>query len=346
VKVPLRSLRESYEDTLAAAEGIDLLLGNLAAYVTGIVAEKKGIPWISAMHMPTGFFSAYDPPLIPGFPEFSIRLRGLGPNFWGPLGRSINWAMRWLARPWHRLRKEIGLAPARALNPLTESYSPLLHLALFSKWLADKQRDWPAQTIVTGFPWFDADEGTQFPQELARFLDDGEPPLVFTLGSAVVADPGRFYHHSVTAVKQLGRRAVLLVKNSQILEAKLPKGVVAFDYAPFSFLLPRAAAIVHHGGIGTTGHAMRSGRPSLIMPCTWDQPDNAVRAARLGIARTISRNHYEPHGVSRELRLILDDPAYSQRASEIATKIRQEDGVKSACDVIESLIQVENPLAK
>ena len=84
------------------------------------------------------------------------------------------------------------------------------------------------------------------------------------------------------------------VKNPRVLLPELPEGVVAFDYAPFSLLFPRAAAIVHHGGIGTTGQAMRSGRPSLVMPCAWDQPDNAERAARLGIARTIARNRYEP----------------------------------------------------
>src|SRR5262249_5379588 len=180
------------------------------------------MPWVSAMHIPTGLFSAYDPPLIPGFPGFSIRLRGLGPYFWGPFGRSINWVARGLARPWHHLRKEIGLPPARGFNPLTESHSSLLHLALFSKWLADKQVDWPAQTLVTGFPWFDADGDAELPSKLARFLDDGEPPLVFTLGTAVVADAGPFYHHSAAAAKLLGRRAVLLVKNPRILLPELP----------------------------------------------------------------------------------------------------------------------------
>jgi UDP:flavonoid glycosyltransferase YjiC (YdhE family) len=245
--------------------------------------------------------------------------------------------MRWLARPWYRLRQEVGLAPARGFNALTESQSPLLHLALFSKWLADKQVDWPAQTVVTGFPWFDADGDAALPPQLARFLDDGEPPLVFTLGSAVVADAGRFYHHSAAAAKRLGRRAVLLVKNPRVLLPDLPKGVVALDYAPFSLLFPRAAAIVHHGGIGTTGQAMRSGRPSLVMPCAWDQPDNAERAARLGIARTIARTRYDPPRASAELRLLLEDPAYSQRAAAVAAKVRQEDGVKAACAALESV---------
>jgi len=221
-----------------------------------------------------------------------------------------------------------------------------MHLALFSKWLADKQLDWPAQTIVTGFPWFDADGDVGLPQELIRFLDDGEPPLVFTLGSAVVADAGPFYHHSAAAANLLGRRAVLLVKNPRVLLPELPEGVVAFDYAPFSQLFPRAAAIVHHGGIGTTGLAMRAGRPSLVMPCAWDQPDNAERAGRLGIARTIARNRYDPRRVAAELRLLLENPAYSQRASEIATKVRQEEGVKAACDALESMFPMENPMAE
>jgi len=346
VQVPLMSLRESYEDTLAAAEGTDLLVSNMAAYATGIVAEKKGMPWVSAMHIPTGLFSAYDPPLIPGFPGSSKRLRFLGPNFWGPFGRSVNRLMTGLARPWHLLRKEVGLPAVRGFNPLTESYSPVMHLALFSKWLADKQRDWPAQTIVTGFPWFDADGEPGLSEKLARFLDDGEPPLVFTLGTAVVADAGPFYHKSAAAAKRMGRRAVLLVKNPRILLPELPEGVVAFDYAPFSLLFPRAAAIVHHGGIGTTGQAMRSGRPSLVMPCAWDQPDNAERATRLGIARTIARNRYEPRRVAAELRLLLEDPAYTQRAAEIATKVRQEDGVTAACDALESLFSTGKPMSE
>ncbi len=341
VQVQLMSLRESYEDILAASEGTDLLVSMMAVYATGIVAEKTGLPWVSAMHIRTGIFSAYDPPLIPGFPGFSKGLRGLGPIFWGPFGRSLNRAASVLALPWHRLRKEVGLPRARGFNPLTESYSPALHLALFSKWLADKQRDWPAQTIVTGFPWFDTEGDAGLPEKLARFLDDGEPPLVFTLGTAVVADAGPFYHHSAAAAKLMGRRAVLLAKNPRALPAELPEGVVAFDYARFSLLFPRAAAIVHHGGIGTTGQVMRSGRPSLVMPCAWDQPDNAERAARLGIARTIERNRYEPHRVAGELKL-LEDPGYSRTSAEIGTRVRQEEGVKAACDAIETLFQNGN----
>jgi UDP:flavonoid glycosyltransferase YjiC (YdhE family) len=114
--------------------------------------------------------------------------------------------------------------------------------------------------------------------------------------------------------------------------------VIAFDYAPFSELFPRAAAVVHHGGIGTTGLAMRAGRPMLVMPCSWDQPDNAARVTRLGIGRSISRRGYTPARVAAELRHLLDDPSYSQRAAAVGECVRQEDGVRSACDALERLL--------
>jgi rhamnosyltransferase subunit B len=335
----LPALRESYEDTLAAAEGADLLVGNLATYATGLVAEQKGLPWASVMHIPTLFYSAFNPPLLPGFPGVSKKLRFLGPAFWGPLGRSLKWGSRPLARPWHRLRRQIGLPPVRGVNPLTDWYSPVLHLASFSKWLVDKQPDWPAQTVITGFPWFDRDGSARLPPALAQFLDSGPPPIVFTLGTAVAADAGAFYECSVQAARSIGRRAVLILSDPRNRPPTLPDGVAAFDFAPFSELFPRAAAIVHHGGVGTTGLAMRSGRPMLVMPCAWDQPDNAERAARLGIARTIARHRYTPARVAAELRRLLEDPAYGRRASEVGEQVRQEDGVRVACDALRTLLR-------
>lgn len=335
----LTALRESYEDTLAAAEGADLLVSNSATFATRLVAEKKGLAWASLMHVPTLFYSAYDPPLFPGFPGLSKRLRFLGPTFWEPLGRFVKWATRWMAKPLYRLRREIGLPPAPEVNPLVDGHSPWLHLALFSKRLLDKQPDWPAQSVVTGFPWFDQDGSAGLPPALARFLDDGPSPIVFTLGTAIAADAGSFYKTSVRAARLLGYRAVLILKDPRNRPPTLPDGVAAFDYAPFSELFPRAAAIVHHGGIGTTGLAMRSGRPTLVMPCAWDQPDNAERVARLGISRTVPRHHYTPNRVATELRHLLDDPAYLRRASEVGEQIRQENGVQVACDALEGVLQ-------
>ena len=291
------------------------------------MAEKTGIPWASTMITPLGFGSAYDPPMLPGFPALSKRLRFLGPAFWKPLKRFLTWATCTWAKPWYRLRAEVGLPPAEG-NPLVDGHPPLLHLALFSKRLADKQPDWPPQTVITGFPLFDAAAG--LPPELVDFLDDGPPPIVFTLGVSAAMVAGAFFQQSVAAAKLLGAGRPPILKDQRNRPPALPDGVAAFDYAPFSELFPRAAAIVHAGGIGTTGLAMRAGRPTLVVPYSHDQPDNAERLARLGVARTVFPRRYTAARAAAELRHLLDNPAYSERASEVGEQVRQEDGVRAS----------------
>ena len=331
-------LREFYADTLAAAEGADLLVSQLPL-ATRLVAEKTGIRWASTIHMPLFFFSAHDLPILPIAPLLTRKLRFLGPFFWGPLLRISKRATRFLASPWYRLRADLGLPPATEGNPLVDCHSPSLVLALFSKLLADKQPDWPAQTLITGFPLYDGDREGGLPPALAGFLEDGPPPLVFTLGTAVATDAGPFFENSAAAAKLLGRRAVLILNDSRNRPRRLPEGVIALEYAPFSDLFPRAAAVIHHGGVGTTGLAMREGRPMLVMPCAWDQPDNAERVRRLGIARTISRRRFTPDRVAAELRHLLDNPVYSERALEVRDQVQQEDGVRAACNALEAILE-------
>ncbi len=316
----LPAVRDSYEDTLAAAEGADLLVSHPLAFATRLVSEARCIAWASTAVTPLVFGSAYDPPALPGIPDLSKYLRFLGPRFWRPLRRSLTRATRAWAKPLDRLRAEIGLPPAPD-NPLVDGHSPLLVLTLFSKRLADKQPDWPAQTIHTGFLLYDRDGGAGPDPELARFLDDGPPPVVFTLAVSAAMVAGPFFEHSIAAAKSLGRRAVLILgKGGRDRPASLPEGVAAFDYAPFSELFPRAAAVVHAGGIGTTGLAMRAGRPMLVVPHAHDQPDNADRLARLGVARTLSPRRYTPARVADELRRLLDDPAFARRRRRSARR--------------------------
>jgi UDP:flavonoid glycosyltransferase YjiC (YdhE family) len=340
-EVLLPVLRQTYDDTLAAAERADLLVSMQSNLASSLVAEKQGIPWVSAMHLPIGLASAYDPPVLPGFATLSKTLRFLGPAFWRPLRRFLRWATKAWAKPWYHFREEIGLPPSPTLNPLTDGQAPRLHLALFSGQIMDKQADWPPQTLVTGFPWYDRDGEDRLPAELAKFLGEGAPPLVFTLGTAIAEDGGAtaYFAASAAAAGLLGRRAVLILNKPGNRPPVLPEGVAAVNYAPFSELFPRAAAIVHHGGIGTTGLAMRSGRPMRVMPCAWDQPDNAERAVRLGIARTIPRRRYTPARVAAELHRLLNDPTYTQRASEVGAQVRQEDGARVACDALSELLR-------
>jgi UDP:flavonoid glycosyltransferase YjiC (YdhE family) len=217
-------------------------------------------------------------------------------------------------------------------------FSPVLNLALFSAALAAPQPDWPQNTVVTGFPLYDREvSGQAMPQELTEFLDSGPPPVVFTLGSTAVMAAGPFYTESIEAVRRLGRRAVLLIGRDprNVPQGSLPRGVMACDYAPYSELFPRAAAIVHQGGIGTTAQAMRAGRPMVVVPYGFDQPDNGARVARLGIGKVIQRKAYCAERAAAVLSELLADDAYSRKAETVGARVRSEDGAGAACDAIE-----------
>ncbi|MCA1616582.1 MAG: hypothetical protein LC800_21310 [Acidobacteria bacterium] len=122
----------------------------------------------------------------------------------------------------------------------------------------------------------------------------------------------------------------------------MPAGVAAFEYAPFGAVLPRAAVVVHHGGVGTTGQSLRAGRPQLVVPFSHDQFDNGARAARLGAARTLPRPKYNATSAARELKLLLNEPGYATRAAEAARIVQSERGTETACDLLEKVLRTED----
>ncbi len=121
--------------------------------------------------------------------------------------------------------------------------------------------------------------------------------------------------------------------------ARLPEGVICVESAPHQLLFPLASAIVHQGGIGTTAQALRAGKPTLIVPHANDQPDNASRVERLGMARILSPRRYRAARVARELKLLLDEPRYGQHAQAVAAQVREEGGAKAACDALAQVLE-------
>ncbi|MDY6984229.1 MAG: glycosyltransferase, partial [Pseudomonadota bacterium] len=170
------------------------------------------------------------------------------------------------------------------------------------------------------------------------FLDAGDAPLVFTLGSAAVHVAGDFYRESVEAARLLGRRAILLTGTEAQMPDDLPDGIVAFPYAPFGALFPRATAIVHQGGVGTTGQALCAGVPTLIVPFSHDQPDNAARTVRLGTGRTLARAEYKAPRVAQELATLLHDEACASHAEAVGKIVRAEHGARHAVDLLSTLL--------
>ncbi|ACK73137.1 glycosyl transferase family 28 [Gloeothece citriformis PCC 7424] len=330
-------LSETYSDVLTVAQDADFILTSEGVVAARLVAEKLGIRWGFAVLQPASFLSVYDPSVLPVLP-FLAKFRGLG----AIANRGIIQLSKLMSNSWgepiHQLRRELGLPPLNGNPFIEDKYSPYLVLALFSSSFAQPQPDWPANTAITGFPFYDGSEsGGNLTPELEEFLAAGEPPIVFTLGSAAVITPGEFYEESIEALKGLKRRGVLLMGKKTPPET-LSDNIIAVNYAPYSLIFPRACAIVHQGGIGTTAQALRAGRPTLVIPYTHDQPDNAARVERLGTSRTIPRQQYRAARVAQELEKLLENPNYGTVAAKIARIIAAEDGVKVACDRIESII--------
>jgi UDP:flavonoid glycosyltransferase YjiC (YdhE family) len=334
-------LRQTYSDLFDAAtrpERADLLLLGELNYAGPLVAEVSGIPWASYVLAPLSFFSAFDPPVLPPYPRLARADKAV-PGF----GRVIRRVARFVSRKWpepiYELRRELGLS--RGANPIFDAkHSPHLVLALFSRVLGMEQKDWPEHTLITGFCYYDADAGNQeLPAHLERFLNQGPPPVVFTLGSAAVLAAGDFYEVSAKAAMRMGIRAVLLIGTDprNQLKTALPESVCVAEYAPYSKLFNRAAMVVHQGGVGTTAQCLRAGKPMLIMPYSHDQPDNARRMQRLKVAQVIQRGNYKPWRVARRLRSMLADPRLARQAESVARQLAKEDGTRTACDALEEL---------
>ena len=334
------NLREVYDDLDHAVEGADLLVTHLLPLVGPIVAQKRRLPWVSTVLAPVSFFSAYEPPVPPQIPSLYHFVK-LSPVLGRLFQRIAAYRLDQMMGVVYKLRAELGLPRGR--QPLLDGqHSPQRVLALFSPVIGRPQPDWPPNTLVTGFAFYDkrdyfGDTGSD--PELLRFLDSGPPPIVFTLGSSAFWVAENFYRDSLQAAQALGRRALLLIGHQRNMPVDpLPAGVAAFEYAPFEQLFPRAAAIVHSGGIGTTGQALKSGRPQLVVPHAHDQFDNAARVVRLGCGRSLPRPRYNADTVTRELTQLFADTSYSTTAAEIGAQVRKENGTAAAAEAIEELL--------
>ena len=291
-----------------------------------IAQEKLGAPLATVHLQPLLFGSAYD---IPGLPHWVPRCVPQLAN--AIVERSVDWA---LASAIDAFRRELGMR--RAARPVMRWWrSPELVIGFFPEWYSAPQPDWTSPTLLGGFPLFDA-PGTAVSPELEEFLADGEPPLVFSQ-AWLVHDAQDYYTTSVEVARRLGRRAVLLTSHPEQLPQSLPPDVRYFGFVPLGRLLPHAAAIVHHGGMGTIGQSLAAGVPQLTVPSLLDQFDNSRRLLRLGVSANLRSSAYRPDRVTRILRDLLESPAVAERCRHYADCCRQEEPFAKVCLALEQL---------
>lgn len=310
------------------------LAGDLG-FAARLAQEKLGLPVVSAHIAPVAFQSVADPPTV---------------SFGKPPGWLPHWVRRWAYRMGGRyfvdgavlptvnpFRQELGLTPLRRMWGVWND-SPQRVLGLFPRWFADAP-DWPAHLRLTGFPVYDG--GGDLPVAVERFLADGPPPVVVSFGTAMRTGR-RHFAAAVEAVQRVGRRGLVLAKGGDQVPP-LPPGFLHADYAPFGKVFRRSAAVVHHGGIGTTAQGLAAGVPQLVMPLAYDQFDNAGRLVRLVVARVLPARRFSADRATVALGDLLTDAAVPPACAAAQARMAEGDSVAEACRWVEELRGADRP---
>ena len=323
-------LRESYEDLLAACADAEAVVAHSLAFAGRLAAERLGLPLFTVLLSPLMLYSAYDPPMGSSAPFLPAPAGRAAVACNALMLWSLSHALAIWAAPLRRLRREAGLKRRHGLDLLLGVKSSDAVIGLFSPLLALPKAARPG-AFIAGHTFHDRFLGADhLPPALEAFLDAGEAPIVFSLGSFVARARNDFYRDCVLVARELGRRAVLLAHEDDVDELRrdMPESVFVAPYAPHSRVFPRADVIVHHGGVGTSGQALRAGRPQVVTPFLGDQFDNAHRLQRLGVARIVDGKAATPKALTEALRSLGAD--HSARAETLAAMVRQENGAARA----------------
>jgi sterol 3beta-glucosyltransferase len=326
--------RRVMDDAVAAARGADALVYH--PYVQGAydAAEKLRIPAILFAFAPQFTPTAQFPsPYVP-FPY--LRLGGV-------VNRLTHSALRFcLFKKFTAVRNRwrveaLGLPPRPwYASDFYRDGRPLPLLYPFSRRVIPPPRDWHGPVEVTGYWWYDNSPGWRPPGDLAAFLEAGPPPVYVGFGSMVSVDPARVTETVLAALRQSGRRGILSAGWGGLARADGGPGVFYLDEASHTWLFPRVAAVVHHGGAGTTAAGLRAGRPTIVCPYSFDQPFWGKVVWQLGAGpRPVPQARLSADRLAAAIRVATTDEGMRQRAKEVGEKIRSEDGVARAVELIE-----------
>jgi sterol 3beta-glucosyltransferase len=338
----IRALRPMLAALLAdfwrVSQGSDLLIYSPVATPAWSVAERLGIPGVAAYLQPLHRTRAFPAVGVPGSVQlggsFNLATHILTQQFaWQPIRRQVNaWREAALALP-----PAVGYGPfARAHRsaaglPTLYAYSPLV---------VPKPPDWGPAIRVTGYWVLSPTPRWRPPEALVAFLGAGPPPISIGFGSMTPSNASRLTAIAVEALAATSQRGVLLGGWGALGDGVLPASVMTIPDVPHEWLFPRMRAIVHHGGAGTTGAALRSGVPSIVVPLGFDQPFWAGRVRALGVGpRPISRRRLTAGRLAEAIRQAVSDDAMRQRAASLGAAIRAERGVEVAVTEIEAIVR-------
>ncbi|HEX8612187.1 MAG TPA: nucleotide disphospho-sugar-binding domain-containing protein [Telluria sp.] len=297
-------------------------------------ADRPGLQIVAGYLAPSNLRTVHDLPVLGPFP-----IPG-----WMPLK-----VKRWL---WNMVeatainpvvvpdlnaaRQAQGRAPIASYMDEMVS-APDLSVTLFPEWFGARQPDWPSPLLCGDFPLYDPHPDASIAPALAQFMRAGSAPIIVTHGTANL-HAAAFFTNALAAATRLGKRIVFLTPHRAQVPANLPPMAFWQDYCPLGALLPDAAALVHHGGIGTTAVALRAGTPQLIVPMAYDQFDNGVRVAALHAGLTLKAERASTRTLADALQRLLQSPDIHVGCSSVKQRMANGGILDGVIDVISKTV--------
>jgi rhamnosyltransferase subunit B len=316
-----------------AKDGRAVIASSVGVLAARLVQEKHRHPAATVILQPWLVQSNMLPPVMPA----GLTLPAWAP--W-PVG-SLYWRLVdgvgdvLIGPELNRLRRTLGLSPVRRV--FRWWLSPELVIGLCPDWYGPPQPDWPPQLRLTGFPRFDGRVCSPLPADLLSFCKRDTAPIAFTFGTGM-RHGDHLFEAAAQAIAALGMRALFLTRHADQLPHPLPESIRHVPFASFRELFPHCAAVVHHGGIGTTAQALAAGTPQLVLPIAYDQRDNAARVKRLGAGDWLGRSRRGPRSLVEALRRILTQET-GRRCHEIADRFGADEPLDEAATWIERLAE-------
>ena len=325
---------QSFNDVLEVCRGTDAIVYSFMGATAYHAAEKLEVPSIFALLQP--------------FSRSRLTPSMIAPHL--PLGGRYNLLTHYLSEQliWlvaskmiNRWRRESLNLPALSWNGLFNRVYEEKHPYLygFSPSVVPRPADWPAWHHISGYWFLDHDPAWSPPEALLRFLEAGSKPVSIGFGSMTGRGAAKLLDVAVQALEQTGQRAILLGGWADPQSVEVPETIFKIDAVPHDWLFPRMAAVVHHGGAGTTAAGLRAGVPSVLVPFFGDQPYWGRRVHALGVGpRPIQRRALTAPRLVEAISSAVDDETIRHNASVLGERIRAEDGVQSAVDLISNYL--------
>jgi len=330
-------VRPQFEDMWEIAKDLrpDIIIYHPKGYVAQHIAEALKVVAIPTtlqpMFVPTG---AFPNPILP------FRDLGRVGNRW--THSFLNWVsakgQAWLIGKWRQER--LGLAP-KAQAAFFEGYDPqgreVPRLHGYSTQFVTKPHEWTEREHITGY-WFLKPRRWQPPEALAQFLQAGPPPVYVGFGSMPAEDAKKQTQIVIDALRKSCQRGLLATGWGGLAAVANSDAIHILDAAPHDWLFPRCAAVVHHGGAGTTHEGLRWGRPTIICPLAVDQPYWGRRVMEIGAGpKPIPQKHLNSEDLAAALEAVKD-PVMIARAEELGVAMRAEGGAEEAARVVETAV--------